>query len=218
MNATDLANPTGLNDKSSIHLGEPVDVGHQRALAKTLFKAIHSRDNAAAIQLAPRIHDLDFHRDLIYGETPLILASRYDLSLKVFQELLPSSNPLLKGFEGVTALILAAYGSRSHSSEVVRLLLPGSNPRQTQDNGASALHIAALRGPLEIVAMLLPISDFLLPDKFGLSPLDHARVRGGDLGKGIEDLIVAEMARREAAEIASVIGSGQQSSARAPRL
>ena len=219
MNAADLANPTGPNGKPSIHLGEPADIGHQRALAKKLFKAIQRRDDAAALQLAPQIHHLDSHRDSIYGDTPLLLASRYDMSLEVFHELLPSSNPLLKGYDGVTALILAAYGSRlGHSPEIVRLLLPGSNPLQTQDNGASALHVAAFRGSLEIFAMLLPKSDLLLPDKCGLSPLGHARLRGGSLGKKMEGLIVAEMARREAAEIATVIGSGHQASPRAPRL
>lgn len=189
-------NPVDLNATST----KPLDSSdaEQRILVSKLFNAISSHDNSAAIWLAPKIHRLDDYIDPRYGETPLVAAARYDASVECMQILLPLSNPLIRGFQKTTALILAAHGSSPHSAELVRLLLPVSDPLATRIDGTTALHCAIFSKQEDIVALLLPHSDLQHRSSDGRSILDHAK----SLNTSLANLVLGEMARREALAIA----------------
>ena len=189
-------NPVDLNATST----KPHDSSdaEQRILVSKLFNAISSHDNRAAIQLAPKIHRLDDYSDPRYCETPLVAAARYDASVECMQILLPLSDPLRRGFQKTTPLILAAHGAAAHSAELVRLLLPVSDPLATRIDGTTALHCAINSKQEEIVALLLPHSDLQHRSSSGRSILDHAK----SVNSTFANLVLAEMARRESLAIA----------------
>lgn len=192
-------NPVGLEATSSTKPRDSSDA-EQRILVSKLFNAISSHDNRAAIRLAPKIHRLDDYTDPRYGETPLLAAARYDASVECMQILLPLSDPLRRGFQKTTALILAAHGASPHSAELVRLLLPVSDPLATRIDGTTALHCAIFSKQEEIVALLLPHSDLQHRSSSGRSILDHAK----SFNTSLANLVLGEMARREALEIAKL--------------
>lgn len=187
----------------------------QRRLADALFKAIELWDVDKAIQLASQIHGLDSHRRPSSGDTPLLWAARCDFPVDGASFLLSLSDPLLTAWDGCSALILAALGDEPHSPDLVSLLLPASDPLALTDGTQSALHCAIQNGHLEIIAVLLPHSDLAQLDMKGKTPLERARQsQSGD----VADLILGEMARREAAELAACAFPAGHNDSRSLRL
>lgn len=219
MNAPDLELQASLN--ASLNADDLADDSGQRDLAEALFTAISHRNSQEALRLAPQIRSLDSHRDLSFGETPLLFAARCDLGLDALEALLARSNPLLTNKEGETALMLAASGQQVHSLASVQLLLPLSAPLAAKDGGPTALHVAIYYGQPTIVSLLLPLSDLQQRNSVGRSPLEEARSLidyAGDSYENIANLILGEMARREAVELASAAASSPPAQARSPRL
>lgn len=204
LNASDLADDSGQLD-----------------LAEALFTAISHRNSQEALRLAAQIRSLDSHRDLSFGETPLLFAARHDLGLEALEALLARSNPLLTNKEGETALMLAAWGQQEHSFASVQLLLPLSDSLAANDGGSTALHVAIYYAQTKIISLLLPLSDLQQRNSFGRSPLDEARSLidyPGDAYENIANLVLGEMARREAEELASAASCSPPAHARSPRL
>lgn len=195
----------------------------QRRLGRALFQAIEDRDADEVIRLAPQIDDLDAQRISHSGDTPLICAARRDLAPQAVKVLLARSNPKLRAADGSTALLFAAWGSESHSAELVRLLLPHCDPLALREEdvlgvGNSALHCAIFCRNREIIEMLLPVSDLAQIDRMGMTPLEQAL---DSHSQAAADMILAEVARREAlalaAEISMATGVPQARNA-SPRL
>lgn len=192
----------------------------QHQHAEDLFNAILNCDAEAVILLAPRVIDLDFHRDQGFDESPLMLAARKDLPLIAFKALLERSDPRQRSPYGQSALMLAATGRLPHSPDLVRLLLPLSDPLAVDCEDDTALcssikHHAAFGQSSEIIALLLPVSDLNREDANGWTPLALAReVRCGDA----IDLILREISRRESQELAFSLPQAKPAHSIAPRL
>lgn len=191
--------------------------------AADLFFAIKLRDADAVIRFAAKVDDLDRHFDKDFADRPLMLAARYDLPVAGFKALLARSNPRLASADGVTPLIFAAWGNKPHSVELVRLLLPLSDPLALKMGADSALaHAIAVQNiaaqtkyPTEAISLLLPASDLEQLNSDGLAPL--AQAREGNLDD-VADLILGEMARREAEAIASASRQAPPAAAGSCRL
>lgn len=214
-------NSPDLDLQASHNADDLADDSGQRDLARALFTAILYGRSQEVLRVAPQIRSLDSHRDLSFGETPLLFAARYDLGREALEALLARSNPLLTNKEGETALMLAAWGQQAHSFASVQLLLPLSDPLAANDGGSTALHVAIYYAQTKIVSLLLPLSDLQQRNSFGRSPLDEARSLidyPSDSYENIANLILGEMARREAAELASAAASSPPAHARSPRL
>lgn len=191
--------------------------GHVQAQA--LFLAIGSADSEAVIRLARSLIDLDLHKHGDFDDSPLIFAARVDLPLEPFQVLLERSNPLRSNSNGRSALMFAAMGREPHSPDLVRLLLPLSDPRAVDINGENALYFAirahAAHGLCrETIRALLPVSD-LAQQKNGWTPLEHARARESDEAA---DLILSEIARREADQLSCATLPAKSKDSPRPRL
>lgn len=199
----------------------------RRAAAKTqhkyaadLFAAIRDGNAADVIRLAPLVDDLDSHLDKTHNERPLMLAARYDMPVAGFQALLARSNPRLTNADGVTALMLAAWGTRPHSVDLTRLLLPRSDPLALTDPlplsdplaifGANSALCYAIRAycndqhSTDAISLLLPVSNLAQRDMEGHDSLDQARLANSDV---VVELILGEMARREALALAAEIST-----------
>lgn len=214
-------NSPDLDLQASHNADDLADDSGQPDLARALFTAILYGRSQEVLRLAHQIRSLDSHRDSTYCETPLILASRCDLELDVLEALLARSNPLLANEDGETALMLVAWGNQEHSFASVQLLLPLSDPLAARFDGATALHFAIYARQPETVALLLPLSDLQQRNASGRLPLEEALASiaaPGDAGENIANLIRGEMARREAAELASAAASSPPAHARSPRL
>ena len=214
-------NSPDLDLQASHNADDLADDSGQRDLAQALFTAILYGKSQEVLRVAHQIRSLDSHRDSTYGETPLILASRCDLKLDAFEALLARSNPLLANEDGETALMLVAWGTEAHSFASVQLLLPLSDPLAARFDGATALHFAIYARQPETVALLLPLSDLQQRNASGRLPLEEALASisaPGDACENIANLIRGEMARREAAELASAAASSPPAHARSPRL
>lgn len=182
--------------------------GAQRLLATSLFRAIREWNLDEVFRLTPLIEDLDSHDYYDLQESPLLFAARQDLPCSAFELLLPRSNPLKKNTDNTTALMLAAWGNELHTPDLIGLLLPLSDPLARGKGGGTALHfsIEAGEGIGEGVSsdanargtsLLLPFSDLEQRNIEGLTPLELARKRN----ERAVNLILGEMARRDALEI-----------------
>lgn len=182
---------------------QPPAAKSQDEHAADLFLAIKLHDADAVIRFAAKVDDLDRHFDKDFADRPLMLAARYDLPVAGFRALLARSNPRLASADGVTPLIFAAWGNKPHNVELVRLLLPLSDPLALKMGADSALaHAIAVQNkfPTEAISLLLPASDLEQLNSDGLAPLEQARQANLD---DVVQLILGEMARREAEAIAS---------------
>lgn len=202
---------------------QPPGAKDQNEYAVNLFLAIRNCDVGAVIRWARRVDDLDSHLEKRFKERPLMLAARYDLPVAALQVLLERSNPRLANADGCTPLILAAWGDKPHSPELVRLLLAASDPLALMNGADSALCYAISvheSGNLctKSISLLLPASDLDQRNLNGLTPLEQARRACQD---EVVALILGEMARREAlvlaAEISTALGLSEARNA-SPRL
>lgn len=194
------------------------DSDHQAqcSLAKDLFLAIEEGNGQGALRLANKICHLDGHRNE-RDETPLIFAGRHDLEPEAMAYLLSRSNPLLQSSDGFTALIFAAWGRASHSSELVSLLLPASDPLALSFRNDSALRYAIVAEQSRSVELLLPVSDLAQLDSSGQTPMARAMgLSDTESRNRIVRLIQAEMAQREALAIAAGASMGLPSPAKPP--
>lgn len=181
------------------------DQERQRSFAHDLFSAIEDCNGPAVLRAASKISDLDAHSNE-RDETPLIFACRHDLRPKEIAYLLSRSNALRQNTEGFTALIFAAWGRLSHSSDLVSLLLPASNPLALTVRNNSALHYAIASAHSPNVELLLPVSDLTRLDRSGRAPIAQAKaLMDIESRDSIVGLILAETARREALLIAAGI-------------
>lgn len=177
----------------------------QRSFALDLFSAIENGNGPAVLRAASKISDLDAHSNE-WDETPLIFACRRDLQPEEVAYLLSRSNALRQSAQGFTALILAAWGRLSHSSDLVRLLLPASNPLALTIRNNSALRHAIASAHSPSVELLLPVSDLTQLDSSGRAPIAQAKaLMDIESRDSIVGLILAETARREALLIAAGI-------------
>lgn len=184
-------------------------IADQRGLGKALLLAIDDNVVEEVFRLAPQIDHLDRHRTRDSGDTPLILAARRDLPPAAVKLLLGRSDATLRAADGSTALILAAWGIKHYSAELVSLLLPHSDPLALRDEnglgtGSSALNCAIFCKNRASIAMLLPRSDLAQIDRMGMTPLEQA-IDCNSIE--VVDMIRAEMARREALALAAEIST-----------
>lgn len=191
---------------------------NQDSLATDLFRAMKEFDVGETLRLAPLIEELDSHSYCSYEESPLVFAARHDLPLKVFDVLLPRSNPKKRNADGATALILAAWGRKHYSADIARLLLPVSDPLALMFETDSALHCAVASLNLETVALLLPHSDLDQRDRGARTALECAIESDGSSGLAVANLIREEMARRESMEFGLSTRVAEPNGPRSPRL
>jgi ankyrin repeat protein len=76
---------------------------------------------------------------------------------------------------GATHLTVAALRG---DCQVVAELIHFCDPDEQDSGGDRAIVLAAQHGSVEMLSLLLPVSDYRRLDDQGLCPLDHARLRG----------------------------------------
>lgn len=91
--------------------------------------------------------------------------------------------PDAKVLGGATALHIAAYYGRV--SAIVELLRCGADPNSLSMYGQTPLHIAIIQGYVEAIKVLSDVSDHLVQDDAGNTPMAYCRDR-----KDIRDLLV----------------------------
>lgn len=196
----------------------------QCMLASALFQAIERRDADKAVQLARWVERLDDHAESRNCDSPLLSAARHShgLPMKVFEALLPRSNPRKRNIEGQTALMFAAAGNHAHTQDLIRLLLPLSDPMALTRGGASALDCSMglpgfwpARVNLDNIALLLPTADLEQRNALGQTPLERARATGS---QDLLNLILSEMSRREALSISEAAIPSQAHARASSRL
>jgi len=105
-----------------------------------------------------------------WGRTALMLAC-VEGEARFVELLLPWSDAAASDRDGVTALMLAAFGH----PRCVELLLPVSDPLARDTDGWTALMWAASSGSEQCVTLLLPHSDATAATDSGMTALDIAR-------------------------------------------
>ena len=122
-----------------------------------------------------------------HGSTPLIIACYYNSNEAVALLLASNANPDLQDQMGNTALMEASF--KGYTEVAIMLLDAGAMIDKQNENQATALTFAATFGREEIIRLLLEKgADPLIKDRFGKSPVDHAKVQENEI---CHELLVA---------------------------
>ena len=137
---------------------------------------------------------------------PVLALAAMGGSVEMVRLLLPHSDPLKAGVDGMTALMHAA---RSGSAGVVGVLLPASDPSARDPSGWTALTWAANAGAAACVAALMGASDVDARCVHGRTALMHGILRPEvvDLLAPVSDLSLADVDGVDALGLAKVLAA-----------